>query len=161
MINHPIGGMIANGPHVLARNRPLLNLPIPQATQPSPIGTSTDNSSVIYATPNETMDEGGMFEVNQNVLGDAQLGGTPTPLLKHITSGRSSVSSVSGAPSPAIHGKDMERMKQLAKEEREEAKRVKAAAKSKQPAKAEKRKAATSSRETTSLGPVLRKIFVF
>ena len=102
----------AKGPHVSsARNRPLL-----PARQPSPIGTSTDASSTAYATPDETMEQYGMYEVNQNVLGDAQSGGTPASLVMQIRSGRSSVSSVSGAPSPAIHGKDMERMKQLAEE---------------------------------------------
>ena len=87
-----------------------------------------------------------MFEVNQNVLGDAQPCGTPTPLVMTIKTGRGSVSSVSSAPSPAIRhkGKDMETMLQLAKQEKEEARLAKAAMK-KQTAKAEKRKAATPS----------------
>ena len=48
----------ANGPHSSsARNRRL-----PQATQPSPVGTSTDTSSGSYATPNERTDRFGTFE---------------------------------------------------------------------------------------------------
>ena len=44
----------AKGPHSSsARNRPL-----PHETQPFPIGTSTDNSSVTYATPSVSVGEG-------------------------------------------------------------------------------------------------------
>ena len=138
--SHPSSGP-AKGPHASsARNRPL-----PQATQPSPIGTSTDNSSAAYSTPNETMDPFGMFEVEQDVLGDGQLYATPQPWVVKIKTGQGSISSVSTAPSPAISkGKDMARMKQLAEQEREEERQAKAE-RNKQTTKAEKRKAVTPS----------------
>ena len=141
----------AKGPHASsARNRPLTNRPIPHATQPSRIGTSTENSSAAYATPNETMEQFGIFDVDQDVLGEAQRSDTPKPLVMKIKTGQGSVSSVSSLPSPmpGTGVKDMAKMKELMEQEKEEARRAKA--ERKKPAKAEKRKAATPSSSSSS-----------
>ena len=90
-----------------------------------------------------------MFEANQDVQGGAQPSGTPQSLVLKIKPGQGSVSSVSTALSPAISGKDMSRMKQLAEQEREEERQAKAERK-KQTAKSAKRQAATPSSSSCS-----------
>ena len=72
--------------------------------QSSPIGTSNYNSSAAYATPTETMEPFGTFEVDRDVVADAQQGGTLKPFVLRLKPGQGSVSSVSNVPSPAIHG---------------------------------------------------------
>ena len=136
----------AKGSHVSAeRNRRL-----PQGTQPSPIGTSTDNSGSAYLTPKASMDSIGMFEVDKDMLGDAKQRvkqrGLREPLVVKIRSGQGSVASVSSAPSPAIsRGKDMLVLKAAAEQEIEEERRAKA-----EKNKAGKRKAATPSSSSCS-----------
>ena len=93
------------------------------------------------------MEQFGMFNADQDVLGDAQQPATPQPLVQTIRPGQGSISSMSTVPSPAISkGKDMETLKKSLEQEREEARRAKA--ERKKPAKAEKRKAAKPSRSS-------------
>ena len=90
-----------------------------------------------------------MFEADQEMLGDAQQRVKPRvtdpSLGVRIRTEQGSVSSVLSAPSPAIHrGKDMETMKALQEQEKEEERQAKAV-RDKKSTNAAKRKAATPS----------------